>query len=160
MNRAHIFLLTKITGSNVDKAVEKKITAIKPGAKIFYAHYEIRCLKTLQEKKEMGLDHVKGKNALALSAIANPHYFSYLLKQLGISVVSEWALPDHHHYTHKDAKKLTEHLNHVDFIITTEKDSIKMDENAFGKLPILVLEIMLKIHDEQGFKDVLFKLIS
>ena len=160
MNRANIFLLTKRTGSKDDKAVEKKITSIKPDAKIFYAHYEIRCLKTLQEKKEIDLDYLKGKKVLALSAIANPHYFSYLLKQLDISVVSEWALPDHHYYTYKDARKLSEHLKSVDFIITTAKDSTKMDENVFGKLPILILEIMLKIHDEQGFKDVLFKLIS
>ncbi len=160
MNRAHIFLLTKRTGSKDDKAVEKKITSIKPDAKIFYAHYEIRCLKTLQEKKEMDLDYLKGKKALALSAIANPHYFSYLLKQLGISVVEEWALPDHHYYTYKDATKLSEHLESVDFIITTAKDSTKMDENVFRKLPILILEIVLKIHDERGFKDVLFKLIS
>lgn len=160
MNQAHIFLLTKRTDTKVDKSVEKKITSIKPDAKIFYAHYETRCLKTFQEKKEIDLDYAKGKKALALSAIANPHYFSYLLNQLGISVIEEWALPDHYRYTDKDARNLSQHINRVDFIITTAKDSIKMDERVFGKLPILVLEIMLKIQDEQGFKDVLFKLIS
>lgn len=160
MNRAHIFLLTKRTDTPIDQTVEKKITAINPEAKIFYAHYEIRCLKTLHEKKEIRLDDAKGKKALALSAIANPHYFSYLLNQLDISVVEEWTLPDHHRYTDNDARNLRQYLNRVDFIITTSKDSMKMDDRVFGKLPILVLEIMLKIHNEQGFKDVLFKLIS
>jgi tetraacyldisaccharide 4'-kinase len=160
MNRAHIFLLTKRTDSKDDQTIEKKIASIKPDARIFHAGYEIRSLTTLQGKKEIDLNYLKGEKVLALSAIANPHYFSHLLRQHGISVVKEWALPDHHYYTSKDARKLSEYLSSIDFIITTAKDSSKMDGEIFGKLPILILEIMLKIHDEQGFKDALFKLIS
>lgn len=160
MNRAHLFLLTKRIDRKDDQAVENKIAAYKPDARIFYAHYEIKCLTTLREAKEVDLDRLKGKKVLALSGIANPYYFSHLLRQQGMFVAEEWMLPDHHCYTAQDAIKLSEYLNRVDFIITTAKDSNKMDREVFKKLPILVLEIMLTIEDEQGFKSALFELLS
>lgn len=159
LNRAHLFLLTKITDGKDDHAIENTIISFKPGARIFFASYEVKCVTTLREEKKVDPNYLKGKRVLALSGIANPQYFSYLLRQQGMSVIEEWRMPDHYCYTSKDANKLREHLNHLDFIITTAKDSSKMDREIFKELPILTLEIMLKIHDEQGFKDVLFKLI-
>ena len=97
---------------------------------------------------------------LALSGIGNPHYFSHLLRLNGLSVTEEVILPDHHYYTPKDVSMLGEYLDRVDFIVTTAKDSSKMDRELFKKLPILTLEVMLKIQDEQGFKEALFKHIS
>lgn len=160
LNQAHLFLLTKRIDGKGDQTIENKIMSFKPDAQLFFASYEIKCVTTLKEGKEIDLNHLKKKKVLALSGIANPHYFSYLLRQQGMSVIEEWMLPDHHCYTSKNARKLSEYLNRIDFIITTAKDSAKMDKEVFEKFPILVLEIMLKIHDEQRFKDALFKLIS
>jgi len=160
LHRAHIFLLTKRTGRRDDQTIESKIISFKPDAQIFFASYEIKCVTTLKEEKEIDLNHLKGKKVLALSGIANPRYFSYLLRQHGMSVIEEWILPDHHCYTSKDARKVSGCLNCIDFIITTAKDSVKMDKEIFKRFPILVLEIMLKVHDEQRFKSALFKLIS
>jgi len=160
LNRAHIFLLTKKIDSKDDQTIESKITSFKPNAQIFFASYEIKCVTTLKEEKEIDLNDLKEKKVLALSGIANPHYFSYLLRQQGMSVIEEWMLPDHHCYTSKDARKLRGYLKRIDFIITTGKDSTKMDKEVFKEFPILVLEIMLKIHDEHGFKSALFKLIA
>lgn len=160
ISRAHLFLLTKKT-EGVDKSgLEKKIAAVHPGARMFFADYRIKCIATLKEEKIIEPGHLKGKKVLALSAIANPHYFSYLLRESGISVTEEWKLPDHHYYTAKDAGSLENYLNRIDFIITTEKDSVKMDAELFKKLPILVAKIVITLDDEQGFTDTLFKLIS
>jgi tetraacyldisaccharide 4'-kinase len=160
LNRAHLFLLTKRADSKDDQVIKNKIISFKPDAQIFFASYEIKYVTPLGEGKEIDRNHLKEKKVLALSGIANPHYFSYLLRQEGMSVIEEWRLPDHHCYTSRDVSKLSAYLNRVDFIVTTAKDSTKMDKENFKNLPILVLEIMLKIHDEQGFKKALFKLIS
>jgi len=160
LNRAHLFLLTKRTDSHDDKAIVEKIKSYNQDAPIFFASYEIKCLTTLNEEKEIDRSKLNGKKVLALSGIANPNYFSYILRQQGMLVAEEWRLPDHYCYTPRDAGKLSEYLNRVDFIITTAKDSTKMDKEMFKELPILVLEIMLKIRDEQGFKKALFKLIN
>jgi tetraacyldisaccharide 4'-kinase len=160
IRRAHLFLLTKKTERADTFGLEKKIAAVHPGARMFFAEYRIKCIATLKEEKIIEPGHLKGKKVLALSAIANPRYFSYLLRESDISVTEEWNLPDHHYYTANDVENLEKYLNRIDFIITTEKDSVKMDAELFKKLPILVAKIMIAIDDEQGFKDTLFKLLS
>jgi tetraacyldisaccharide 4'-kinase len=160
IRRAHLFLLTKKTERADTFGLEKKIAAVHPGARMFFAEYRIKCIATLKEEKIIEPGHLKGKKVLALSAIANPRYFSYLLRESDISVTEEWKFPDHHYYTANDVENLEKYLNRIDFIITTEKDSVKMDAELFKKLPILVAKIMIAIDDEQGFKDTLFKLLS
>jgi tetraacyldisaccharide 4'-kinase len=160
MKRADIFLLTKRTGSREDQAVEEKIISLTAGAPTFFTHYEINGLTTLHDAQQTDLRTLQGKKVLALSGIGNPHYFSYLLRLNGLSVAEEVILPDHHNYTPQDVSMLGEYLDRVDCIVTTAKDSSKMDREMFKELPILTLEVMLKIQDEQGFKEALFKHIS
>jgi len=160
MKRADIFLLTKRTGTQEDQAVEEKIISLTAGAPTFFTHYEINGLTTLHDAQQTDLRTLQGKKVLALSGIGNPHYFSYLLRLNGLSVAEEVILPDHHNYTPQDVSMLGEYLDRVDCIVTTAKDSSKMDREMFKELPILTLEVMLKIQDEQGFKEALFKHIS
>lgn len=160
LNRAHLFLLTKRTDSHDDKAIVEKIKSYNQEAQIFFASYEIKCITTLNEEKEIERSQLNGKRVLALSGIANPDYFSYLLRYHGMCVSEERRMSDHYYYTPHDASMLSEYLNRIDFIVTTAKDSVKMDKEVFKKLPILVLEIVLKIHDEVGFKKALLKLID
>lgn len=160
LNRAHLFLFTKGTDTHDNTTLLKKINSYNPDAPIFSASYEIKRITTLEEEREIDHTTLKGKRVMALSGIANPHYFSYLLKFHGMCVSGERRMPDHYCYTPHDARTLSEYLNHIDFIVTTTKDSVKMDKEMFKKLPILVLEIVLKIHDEEGFKKALSKLID
>ena len=160
MKRANIFLLTKRIGARDDQAVEEKIISLTAGVPTFFTHYEINGLTTLRGDKQTDLRALQGKKVLALSGIGNPHYFSYLLRLNGLSVTEEVILPDHHYYTLQDVSMLSAHLNRVDCIVTTAKDSSKMDREMFKELPILTLEVMLKIQDEQGFKEALFKHIA
>jgi tetraacyldisaccharide 4'-kinase len=120
----------------------------------------IKSVKTFDERKDVQLGLLKGKKVLALSGIGNPHYFSFLLKQSGMLVTEEWILPDHHDYTEKDTHRVRNLLSEIDYIITTAKDSCKMDKELFGDLPILILEIVVQIDEEQHFKNTLLKLID
>jgi tetraacyldisaccharide 4'-kinase len=160
LSRVHLFLLTKRTDNHDDKALVEKIKSYNPDAPIFSASYEIKCITTLKEEREIDHSNLKGKRVLALSGIANPNYFSYLLRRHGMCVSEERRMSDHYCYTPHDASTLSEYSNRIDFIVTTAKDSVKMDKEVFKKLPILVLEIVLKIHNEEGFKKALLRLID
>ena len=160
LSRAHLFLLTKQMENGADHEIKQQIRRYNPDAPFFYTHYAVRSVRTLLEQKEMHLNHLQGKKVLALSGIGNPHYFSFLLKQAGMLVTEEWTLPDHHDYTVKDTSRARDYLSRVDYIVTTAKDSCKMDRKLFHDLPILTLEVMLQIDNEQHFKDILFKLIE
>ena len=160
LSRANLFLLTKQMGSGTDDQLKQQIRRCNPDAPIFHTHYAVRSVRNLNEQKEVPLDQLQGKKILALSGIGNPHYFSFLLQQSGMLVTEEWTLPDHHDYTEKDTSRARGYLTRVDYIITTAKDSCKMDRELFHDLPILTLEVVLQIDDEQRFKDTLFKLIE
>jgi len=160
LSRANIFLLTKQMGDGTDNQLKQQIRRHNPDAPIYHTRYAVDSFRTLNEQQEIQLNHLKGKKVLALSGIGNPHYFSFLLKQSGMLVTGEWTLPDHHHYTVDDIPKVREYLSDVDYIVTTAKDSCKMNRELFYDLPILTLEVVLQIDDEQHFKDTLFKLIE
>jgi tetraacyldisaccharide 4'-kinase len=160
LGRAHIVLLTKHSERKTDDLLKHQIRRHNPAAPIFKASYGVNSVKTFNEQQEVQLDLLKGKKVLALSGIGNPHYFSFILKQTGMLVTDEWILPDHHNYTEKDTRKALDFLSGVDYIITTAKDSCKMDRKLFHDLPILILEVALQIDEEEYFKDTLFKLIA
>jgi tetraacyldisaccharide 4'-kinase len=160
LSRANLFLLTKQMGSGSDDELKEQVRQFNPDAPIFHTHYTVRSVRNLHEQKEVPLNRLQGKKVLALSGIGNPHYFSFLLKQSGMLVTEEWTLPDHYDYTEKDTSRIRVYLSFVDYIVTTAKDSCKMDRKLFHDLPILTLEVVLHIDDEQRFKDTLFKLIE
>ena len=160
LSRASLFLLTKQMGSGTNEELKEQIRRFNPDAPIFHTHYKVRSIRNLNGQKEVPPNHLQGKKVLALSGIGNPHYFSFLLKQSGMLVTEEWTLPDHHDYTEKDTARVRDYLACVDYIVTTAKDSCKMNRKLFHDLPILTLEVVLHIDDEQRFKDTLFKLIE
>ena len=160
LSRASLFLLTKQMSSGSDEELKEQIRRFNPDAPIFHTRYKVCSVRNLTEHKEVPLNHLQGKKVLALSGIGNPHYFSFLLNQSGMLVTEEWTLPDHHDYTEKDTARVRDYLSCVDYIVTTAKDSCKMNRKLFHDLPILTLEVVLQIDDEQHFKDTLFKLIA
>jgi tetraacyldisaccharide 4'-kinase len=160
LGRAHIVLLTKQSENETDDHLRQQIRRRNPSVPIFQAYYAVNSVKTFDEQQDVPLDFLKGKKVLALSGIGNPHYFSFLLNQSGMLVTEEWILPDHHDYSEKDTHRARDFLSRVDYIVTTTKDSCKMDTELFHDLPILILDVVLHIDEEQHFKDSLFKLIA
>lgn len=160
LKRADIILLTKQTGSRDERALAEQIRSVVPATPLFFTHYEAGRLISLQGEGQTDLISLGGKRVLALAGIGNPHYFSHLLRLNGLSVTEEVYLPDHHSYTPEDATMLGRYLDRVDCIVTTAKDSCKMDRELFKKLPILTLEVVLKVQDERGFEEALFKRTS
>jgi tetraacyldisaccharide 4'-kinase len=101
--------------------------------------------------EEEELDSLKGKKILALSGIANPHSFSALLSKCGTEIVSDAIFPDHHFYIPKDLSLIKEKSKGVDWIVTTEKDMLKLKKLGIDHLPIRALRIEVKIWEEEEF---------
>jgi tetraacyldisaccharide 4'-kinase len=101
--------------------------------------------------KQEELRSLKGKKILALSGIANPDSFSSLLRKCGMEIVSEAIFPDHHSYAPKDLCSIKEKGKGVDWIVTTEKDMLKLRTLGIEDLPIRSLRIEMKIWEEEEF---------
>ncbi len=150
LKRADIFLLTKVTHREACHRLASTLQRIHPASPVFYSHFEPAGLIRRDGKMEP-LTLLKGKKVLALSGIANPIYFSILLKKCGMEVIREMPFPDHHRYTPEDLTSLSEEVRKIEAIVTTEKDLVKLKTLPIGSLPLYALRIDVKIEEEEEF---------
>ena len=150
LRRAHLFLLTKVEDPEECRSLETKLREIQPSSPIFHSHYEpLGLIGPMEEWEE--LHSLKGKKALVFSGIANPIYFSSLLKKCGMEIVKEAIFPDHHLYTANDLASLEKEGKGTDWFVTTEKDMVKLMRLNIGHLPIRALRIEVRIWKEEEF---------
>ncbi len=149
LRRAHLFLLTKVDDLETSQPLEKQIHDIHPQAQVFHSHYQPVRLAGPQGEEETP-DSLKGKKILALSGIANPNSFSSLLRTCGAEIMGEVIFPDHHLYLPRDLSSIEEKSKGVDWIVTTEKDMLKLRRLGIDHLPIRSLQIEMKIWEEEA----------
>jgi len=94
---------------------------------------------------------IRGNNVLAFSGLGDNHSFYNMIESLGGNLIDKISFPDHYKYREKDIKALSK-IQGVDFIITTEKDAVKLmdlhiPENLF------YLGVNLEIERENEFMD-------
>ena len=150
LQRADLFVLTKVEDSKACQALERKLREIHPRAQVFHSHYEPIGLISPKGERE-DLQALRGRKVLALSGIANPDYFSFLLKRCGMEIGKELIFPDHHFYTRGDLACIEENAKGMDEVVTTEKDMLRLQSLSIGHLPIRALRIEMKIWEEEEF---------
>lgn len=103
-----------------------------------------------------------GKKNIAVSGIGNPKTFESLLADSGMIVVKHFVFSDHHWFSDEDIQTIVnarKALN-VDFIITTEKDFMRLSERFVEFLktePVIVAEIQQVFVAGKDTLDVLIK---
>lgn len=105
------------------------------------------------------LEILKGHSVIAMSGIANPKSFENNIESLGAAISSRYAFADHHRYTNEDIRQVleTHRLQRTDFIITTEKDAVKLSEfkHELSGISILALMMEIQIHQQEQWKQFL-----
>jgi tetraacyldisaccharide 4'-kinase len=104
------------------------------------------------------------KRAVAFCGIASPGYFFKMCEGQGIQLVDKIAFPDHHRYTSKDLSRIEHKAQSMkaDFLVTTQKDEIKLKALQGLSLPLEVLKVEPEFFgkDDQFFKLVCEKLFG
>ena len=101
---------------------------------------------------------MKGKHVCAFAGIASPESFRQTIQSLGGIVKAFMVFPDHHDYTEKDICDIGEAAreNRADFIITTEKDGVKLNRYADFMRQVHLLQITMVVGGgEVDFAEVL-----
>ena len=150
LRRAHLFLLTKVKDPEDCRPLEKMLREIHPSSPVFHSHYEPQGLIG-PDGEWVGLQELKGKKVLAVSGIANPAYFSLLLRKCGMEIAGEMIFPDHHRFTSKDLIAIEKESKEADWIVTTEKDIVKLRRMRIVHPPLLALRIEMKIWEQEEF---------
>jgi tetraacyldisaccharide 4'-kinase len=156
LKRAHLFVLTNADTAGDLGALKAKISRINPAGLIVEARHKPAGFYALNEpSKQFDAGQLRLKPAAIVCAIGNPDSFRRLVQQMQIQVLKRFVFHDHHRYSENDMRSIAAEARkyNIRTIITTEKDSVKLQHLAKGTAPpdIYVLKIALEItdHEEQ-----------
>ena len=155
LNRADEIIITKsnyVEKKEILKILEK---IKKYEKKVFFAVFESDYFYKLckinsennknfeNKKNKISKNIIKNKNILIFSSIANPAIFYKTIKNLAPKKVDEIKFSDHHLYSSEDFAEIEKKGKNYDFIVTTEKDAVKIDKNI-ENLFVLKMKFDLK----------------
>lgn len=127
---------------------------------------KLKSFKHASLNKIMEFGDLAGKNIIAFSGIGNPRSFETILTQSGAIVKKHLVFSDHHWYTKHDIETIFTVWKRTDsdYIITTEKDAIRLNEGFVRFLetaPVYVAEIQQEILvGEETLDDILQRVIN
>jgi len=147
LKRAGIFILNRADQSIHKDKTKLLLQKFKPRSPIVESILEVTSVLNWKNKTKTDLDSLKGKKGLAFCGIGNPSSFERTLRFLGVEILNAFFFLDHYIYSRKDLFSLEEERKKVgaDFLFTTEKDSIRLPETKDPQIPLLVVNVELKI---------------
>ncbi len=88
-----------------------------------------------------------GRRVHAVSGIANPESFHRTLQGLGAILSGTCVFPDHHPYTDADRARMAAEAKALgaEWILTTEKDAVRLGADLPQAMPVLALGIALEV---------------
>jgi tetraacyldisaccharide 4'-kinase len=164
--RAKFIVVTNTPSGITD--VEKKliIKNINPknSQKVFFSSVEYKPLVPVYSSIKSIPVIDKSATILLLTGIGNTHsIYNYIAEQARDVIHIPFA--DHHPYDNSDISKVVKTFNEISnpnkFIVTTEKDAVRLQvgdmSKDFGTAPVYYLPINVKVHDEQTFESALIE---
>jgi tetraacyldisaccharide 4'-kinase len=166
VNRADALVVTRcVPGERV--SLGEKLDQFTKGRPTFFCSHKPYALtgeergvgdRPLSRPEFFGLETVAGRKVLAFSGIGNNEDFLKTVHVLGCEVLEFLAFSDHHTYRGEDVDRIQRlaERSQVDFILTTEKDYVRVAPIAAWRTRLLAVVIGVTFHDGgRGFQDYL-----
>ncbi|MGO9378631.1 MAG: tetraacyldisaccharide 4'-kinase [Dissulfurispiraceae bacterium] len=152
---ADILVITKAG----NEALALELHKMNGDVPVFSATHEVTGIRQA-DGAAADFDLLKGEKVLAFCGIANPASFTKTLSLLGCKVVELKQYRDHYRYCLWDIRGLEERGKRlgVEFLLTTEKDMVKIRELKFTPSNLLSVEIGFSI--DKRFYDEAFKKVA
>ena len=92
------------------------------------------------------LTPLRAKKAVAFAGLADNQQFFEMLRQSDCQLVQTFAFSDHHHYTRLDMDAIGAAARQAgaDLVVTTGKDSVKLDRSFPWPLPVVVIDVQIE----------------
>lgn len=146
LKRASYVFLTKSDG-RPDPELEALIQKHNPGVDIIECAHRPQYLQEVNGSQRMELAELKNRRIGAFSGIAVPQSFEGFLRNLGANLLYTRRFMDHHRF---DANELLEIVDEakaagLDFIVTTEKDAVRIPDTISFSIPLYYLRLEIDI---------------
>lgn len=163
LRRASYVFLTKSDGIP-DPELEATIRKYHPKVEIIECAHKPQYLKSFNNSCDLiPIEGLKDKRLAAFSGIAVPESFERFLLNLGAVLVETERFVDHHRFTQEEldlffAKALAAG---AEFIVTTEKDAVRLPITLKSPIPLYYLRLEIEIlkgdHDfEKAVSEICF----
>jgi len=151
LKRAHVIWLTRIDQAHELKRIVARIDAVSNVAKIESVH-EAEALVSCSTGEMKLLSQLRSKRVLLFSGIGHPDSFERTVTNFKPCLVGHVRFSDHHRYRRSDIDRILKmgEMLHADFIVTTEKDFVKVVEWTQEYPMLYYLLISVKITGGTG----------
>ncbi len=146
LSRASYIFLTKSNGER-DHELEELIHRHNPTAEIIECAHRPQYLQRHGGTDRLPLEHLQGRRVGTFSGIAVPESFEKFVRDLGGKIEFNRRFLDHYRFGYDDFVNIfSEALEkRVDFIVTTEKDAVRIPEDLPCPVPIYYLRLEIDI---------------
>ena len=144
--RADAIIVTKANISSADAVSEILKKELKVTCPVFNFNFEAQGLYRLDGEDRQLIQHLAGKNLVTVSGIAQPDGFRKMLENLEGTLIGNLEFADHHDYSINDVHKILKKQDELkpDYIVTTEKDAVKLRQFSELSNSIWILEIEVR----------------
>lgn len=148
LRRAHAALVTRADEAG-DREALRRAVAGWGIARMAWARHRPAALVESGRGPERPPDALRGRAVFALSGIGRPASFHRTLGALGARVVGAETFPDHHPYGEADrtAVSAAAAASGAEWIVTTEKDLVRLEDGPGLGRPTLALRIAMELLD-------------
>lgn len=105
----------------------------------------------LEDRSEVDPRELAGSKIGAFCGIARPGAFLRTLEGMGLGIDARRDFPDHHPYSGQDHEELLCLLSALDWLVTTEKDAVKLRRYPWPEGKLLFVRLDLTLEDEPAF---------
>ena len=146
LRRASYVFLTKSNGQR-DEELEELIQRHNPGVDIIECAHRPQYLQRFGSEERLPLAHLQGRRVGVFSGIATPESFEKFVKDLGGHIVFARRFLDHYRFAYDDFVAIFSQAleQKVEFIVTTEKDAVRLPEGLPCPVPIYYLRLEIEI---------------
>ncbi len=146
LKRAHTIFITKSNGHNDELIARIRAHNAKAGI-VQCIHAPLYFEDVFDSDDRRPLDFLKGRNVAALSGIAQPRSFEDSLRELGANLVYAKRFADHHRFSQQEVINTINRAKkrQAEFIITTQKDAVRLPKLDRRDLPLYFMRVEIKI---------------
>ncbi|MGA3006739.1 MAG: tetraacyldisaccharide 4'-kinase [Opitutaceae bacterium] len=146
LRRASYVFLTKSNGQR-DAELEELIQRHNPGVDVIECAHRPQYLQRVGTAERQPLPFLHGKRIAAFSGIATPESFEKFLRDLGGQLQQTQRFLDHHRFSVGDLEAIFAQAAgaQLDFVVTTEKDAVRIPSGYKPPLPLYYLRLEIEI---------------
>ncbi|MFW6147352.1 MAG: tetraacyldisaccharide 4'-kinase [Thermodesulfobacteriota bacterium] len=158
IKRADLIVLTRCSNNYREDELKEFLNKIVPTKPVVHSRHLPDKLLFPRTGEAHPPQILQEKHVMAFAGIANTDDFLEMITGLGAHVVGFKEYPDHYAYGASDFEELASwsKRSEVDFLLTTEKDWVRIDETVGAHLNIGVLAITMELLEgDRGLFDII-----